>query len=218
MKKAIPYYRVSTQRQGLSGLGLEAQQEAVRTHAARFGMHVIAEFIEVESGRKSKRPVLKLALAECLRHNAVLVIAKLDRLARNVAFIAALMESGVDFIALDCPGASKPMLQMMAVFAEFQRDRISEDTKDALAAAKRRGVRLGRNGSDVLAPKNRKAADDFARTMRPVIDDLRRDGHTTVRQIAKQLKRKRVKTFTRQGKWHVTTVHSLLRRIENLKH
>src|SRR5690606_17857566 len=150
MKKAIPYYRVSTLRQGESGLGLEAQQKAVRDYAARFNFALLPECIEIESGKKNNRPVLHEALAKCKKQNAVLLIAKLDRLSRNVAFIAQLMEAGIDFLAVDNPHANKLMLHIMAAFAEHEREQISKRTKAALASAKNRGVQLGKNGRNVL--------------------------------------------------------------------
>jgi DNA invertase Pin-like site-specific DNA recombinase len=136
----IAYYRVSTDRQGASGLGLEAQRQTVADHVARSGGALMAEFTEIESGARKKRPQLHAALVECQRRKATLIIAKLDRLGRNVAFIAALMESGVEFIAADNPQASRLLLHLLAAFAEHKREQISQRTKDALAAAKRRGV------------------------------------------------------------------------------
>jgi DNA invertase Pin-like site-specific DNA recombinase len=140
MKKGIAYYRVSTDRQGKSGLGLEAQAEAVSNFAEREGYEVVAIFTETESGKKSQRPELLAALAQCRKERATLVIAKLDRLSRNVAFISNLMESRVDFKAVDNPHANRLMVHLLAAFAEHEREQISTRTKDALAAAKRRGV------------------------------------------------------------------------------
>jgi len=141
-QKFIAYYRVSTERQGQSGLGLDAQRTAVLSHITGTS-ELIAEFTEIESGKKNDRPQLAAALASCKKQKAKLIIAKLDRLARNVAFIANLMESGVEFIAADNPHANKLMLHMLAAFAEHEREQISKRTKDALAAAKARGTRLG---------------------------------------------------------------------------
>ena len=142
----IAYYRVSTQRQGASGLGLEAQRSAVLTHLAGSDKTVIEEFVEVETGKGSnaleKRSQLRLALERCRKTGATLLIAKLDRLARNVHFVSGLIETGVDFVAADMPHANKVMIQMHAVMSEWERDQISERTKAALAAAKARGVVL----------------------------------------------------------------------------
>ena len=135
--KYIAYYRVSTARQGQSGLGLEAQQQATAHY------NVISEFTDVESGTKSDRPQLQAALNACKSTGATLLIAKLDRLARNVLFIAQLMESGVEFVCCDMPQANKLTLHMMAAFAEHEARAISDRTKNALASAKRRGKKLG---------------------------------------------------------------------------
>lgn len=143
MQKYISYLRVSTRRQGQSGLGLEAQRAAV--HAQLDNLHqLLGEYVDVESGAKDKnRPQLQLALADCKARKATLIIAKLDRLARNVAFISALMESKVDFIACDMPTANKFQLHIMAAVAEQEHDAISARTKEALAQAKKNGRVLG---------------------------------------------------------------------------
>src|ERR1700732_1524835 len=145
----IAYYRVSTGRQGASGLGLEAQRAAVYRHIG--AGQLAAEYTEVESGKKhTNRPQLLTALQECRRKKATLVIAKLDRLGRNVAFISALMESGADFVCCDNPHANRLMLHMLAAFAAHEREQISQRTKAALAAAKARGVKLGNPCSLIL--------------------------------------------------------------------
>jgi DNA invertase Pin-like site-specific DNA recombinase len=141
MSVFVSYYRVSTDRQGASGLGLEAHRCAVMTYIAGRGK-LAAEFTEIESGRWNDRPELHDALAACQRLRAVLVIAKLDRLARSVSFIANLMDSGVEFVAVDMPQASRLTLHILAAVAEHEREMISARTKAALAAAKVRGVRL----------------------------------------------------------------------------
>ena len=140
----VAYYRVSTKRQGLSGLGLEAQQAAVARHVHLSGATLLAAYTEIETGTHARRPQLTAALALCRAENAVLVIAKLDRLARNVAFTSALMDSGLEFRALDMPLASRLHVHVMSAFAEHEAKLISQRTKDALAAAKARGTRLGR--------------------------------------------------------------------------
>ncbi len=142
MRIFVAYYRVSTDRQRSSGLGLEAQREAVARHVG--AGQIVAEYTETESGKShANRPQLAAALAACRKCRAVLVIAKLDRLGRNVAFISALMESSVDFVCCDNPHATPLLLHMLAAFAEHERGQISERTRAALAAAKARGVRLG---------------------------------------------------------------------------
>src|SRR5262245_21022571 len=145
-------YRVSTDRQGQSGLGLEAQRSAVLNHLDGGSWTMFAEFTEVESGKHADRPQLAAALVACKKHKAKLVIAKLDRLSRNLAFIATLMDSGVEFVAVDNPHANKLTLHILAAVAQHEREMISQRTKDALQAAKARGKRLGNPNSQ--APVN----------------------------------------------------------------
>ncbi|WP_437229457.1 recombinase family protein [Planctomicrobium sp. SH661] len=143
MQKIVAYYRVSTRKQGQSGLGLEAQQLAVEQFAKHSDGKVIASYKEVESGKRKDRPQLAEAVAHARNAGARLVIAKLDRLARNVSFLSALMDAGVDFVACDNPHANRLTIHILAAVAEDEARRISERTKSALAAAKRRGVQLG---------------------------------------------------------------------------
>src|SRR5262245_9850761 len=143
MQRFIAYYRVSTKRQGKSGLGLEAQRDAVQRHVAACGGKLIAEYTEVESGKLKDRPQLAAALSHARGKGATLVIAKLDRLARNVAFTSALMESGADFVCCDVPHANRLTIHILAAVAEDEATRISQRTTAALAAARRRGVKLG---------------------------------------------------------------------------
>ncbi len=214
MKPAIPYYRVSTARQGLSGLGLEAQRKAVRDFAQANKLFLVSEFTEVESGSKSKRPVLQQAIEACHAKDALLLIAKLDRLGRSVVFISKLMASGVEFVAVDNPSANKFMVHIMAAFAEHERDLISTRTREALKAAKLRGVELGINGKYNLSKRNREDSLAFARKMEPVIEELRKRGFTTVRQISAELNRMNVPTYQNRGKrWHLATVHKILKTI-----
>lgn len=141
--KLIGYYRVSTKKQGDSGLGLEAQQAAVKSFAAASGATILAAYTEVESGKLADRPELAKAVAHARRAKAKLVIAKLDRLARNVAFLSALMDSGCEFVACDNPHANRLTIHILAAVAEDEARRISERTKAALTAAKARGTLLG---------------------------------------------------------------------------
>lgn len=144
MDRFVAYYRVSTARQGRSGLGLEAQQASVESFVAREGGELVAPpFVEVESGRKASRPELAKAIAHARRNNARLLVAKLDRLSRNVAFLSQLMEARVDFVAADNPNATRFTVHIMAAVAEEEARAISERTKAALGAAKARGVLLG---------------------------------------------------------------------------
>jgi DNA invertase Pin-like site-specific DNA recombinase len=150
--KFVAYYRVSTARQGRSGLGLEAQQRAVLDHLNGGSWRIVSEHTEVESGKRAdNRSKLAEALAACRVHGAKLIIAKLDRLSRNVAFISALMDSGVDFEAADFPQANRLTIHILAAVAEHEARMISERTKAALAAAKRRGVKTRRHSQRARA-------------------------------------------------------------------
>jgi DNA invertase Pin-like site-specific DNA recombinase len=207
----IAYFRVSTDRQGRSGLGLEAQREAVQRHLASVRGALIAEYTEVETGKRNDRPELRKALADCRRHKAKLVIAKLDRLSRNVAFIAALMDGKTEFIACDNPYATRLTLHILAAVAEHEREMISARTRAALQAAKARGTRLGRNGVERLAPANKAAAIERARELLPVLNDLTAS-RMSARQIAAELARRGIAT-PRGGRWHPMTVARLLSRL-----
>lgn len=217
MKKAIVYYRVSTERQGRSGLGLDAQKSAVEQFVKAFPYEVMNALTEIESRKKDDRPILLQALELCRKYNATLLIAKLDRLGGNVAFIAALLKSKVEFIATDNPNAGKLLVHIMAAFAEHERDMISERTKAALEAAKRRGVELGTNGKYVLSKKNKKNADEFALKMKPIIEKIKNNGTVTVREIVKELNAMHIPTYRNNNtRWHNNTVQNILKRINNL--
>lgn len=209
MTDFVAYYRVSTDRQGASGLGLEAQRRAVADFAAGRG-GILAEFTEVESGRKNDRPELREALAACQRSRALLVIAKLDRLARNVAFIAGLMESGVEFVAVDMPQANRLTIHILAAVAEHEREVISERTRVALAAAKARGVKLGNPAPNIpaaVAARLERMAKAKA-TVTPLIERLRGQG-MSLRAIAADLNERRVPSATGR-QWHASSVRNVL--------
>ena len=179
MKNYITYYRVSTRKQGDSGLGLEGQRVAVErfTHDGE----VIAEFTEVESGSKTDRPQLKLALEAAKKNQATLVVAKLDRLSRNVRFTADLLDSGVDFIACDNPHANRMTIQLLAVFAEQELRMISQRTKAGLEAAKSRGVKLGAASPKysrvyMAGEKRAKRTKPYPVQMTNIITQMRSDG------------------------------------------
>ena len=210
-KQAIAYYRVSTARQGHSGLGLEAQQEAVTQYASNHGYELVKSYTEIESGRKKQRPQLQAAQDACKKQKATLIIAKLDRLARNVHFISTLIEAKVDFVAVDNPQANKLMLHMLAAFAEHESDIIRTRIREALAAAKRRGVHLGRHGK-TLAKQNQQKALTFSISLRPRLEALQSEGITSLRAQAAALNQAQIPSFD-GGKWHKTSVNRVRKRL-----
>jgi DNA invertase Pin-like site-specific DNA recombinase len=210
----ISYLRVSTSEQGESGLGLEAQRQAVRDYLRTVSAELVEEYVEVESGSRKDRQQLALALESCKRRKATLIIAKLDRLARNVVFISSLVEAGVSFVAVDNPHANKLMIHLLAAFAEHERDQISSRTKAALAAAKARGVVLGTYGKEVLSKRNREAAIERARQLAPIISELRKEA-PTIEKLTAAMNERGIPT-PRGGRWHAPTVEAVLRRIRRL--
>lgn len=224
MATIVTYARVSTVRQGHSGLGLEAQQQALSSFAASGGHRVVAAFVEVESGKHADRPELRAALAACRLHRATLCIAKLDRLSRSMLFIAGVMDSGVDFVACDMPAASRISLHIMAAMAEYERDMISQRTKAALAAAKARGVRLGNpNGAAALlagcreasakgGAATRRRADEHAAQVLPLLRRLQADGCDGASALARALNNKGVPTPSGGAVWHAEQVRRVIRR------
>lgn len=218
MKKAIAYYRVSRKRQEMSGLSLEAQQKAVMDFARAWKFEIMKEYQERRSGMKIGHPKLSEALAQCMKQNAVLLIAKLDRLKRNVAFIAALMESRVPFIVVEQPYAEEFELHITAAVAQKEGRDISKRTKDALAAAKRRGTELGKFGRYVQSKRNKKLSFGFALKMKPTIIALVKQGFKSTRAITNELNRREIPTYRDDGsKWHVSTVHNVLKRLNAIK-
>lgn len=216
-KRFVAYYRVSTDRQGRSGLGLDAQREAVRRYLNGGNWELVEEFTEVETGKGSnaldRRPQLRAAIEACKKQKAALVIAKLDRLARNVAFVSALMETGVDFVAADNPHANRLTVHILAAVAEHEREMISERTRAALKAAKSRGIRLGspspQKGAHHAAEARKAAAALFADSMLPMIHGLQNSGLQSLRQIAAALNARGVKA-RRGGEWDAKSVSRIL--------
>jgi DNA invertase Pin-like site-specific DNA recombinase len=216
--KWIAYYRVSTDRQGDSGLGLDAQRKLVGDYLNGGSWTLSAEFTEVESGKRSDRPQLAAALAMAKRLRAKLIVAKLDRLSRNVGFISALMDSGVEFVAADMPHANKMTLQVIAVFAEYERDQISERTRRALAQAKERGTRLGGpkrlEASALGVTVNKANADRFAANVVPIIREIQASGVTTLHGVARALNARGVQS-ARGAPWSAEAVSNILKRTTN---
>jgi DNA invertase Pin-like site-specific DNA recombinase len=223
ISRFVAYERVSTQRQGQSGLGLEAQRKVIEEFAKTRNAAVIGRFTEVESGKNPDRPELAKALHLAKVTGATLVIAKLDRLSRNAAFLLTLRDSGVRFLAVDMPEANDLTVGIMALVAQAEREAISRRTKEALAIAKARGVRLGNpNGAAALRRSEDKGkalrrtgvenADRHAQDLAQVIDDIRARGHTSLRAIASELNARGMLT-RRCGRWHVSNVRNLLARM-----
>jgi DNA invertase Pin-like site-specific DNA recombinase len=214
--KFVAYYRVSTDQQGTSGLGLEAQRASVKTYLDGGPWRLVAEHTEVESGKRADRPELAKALLACRKHKAKLIIAKLDRLSRNLAFIATLMDSGVEFIAVDNPHANKLTIHILAAVAQHEREAISERTKAALAAAKARGKKLG--GPRLAAARRASvkarsaAADAFAANVRPIIEQIRASGVGSLRGVARALNARGVRTARGGSEWTAVQVSDVLKR------
>lgn len=220
--KFIAYYRVSTGKQEASGLGLEAQRKCVADYLNGGRWTLVAELTEVETGKSSTRPQLKQALALCRVHRAKLIVAKLDRLARNVHFLTGLMESGVDFVCCDIPTANKLTIHVLAAVAEAEAEMISIRTKAALEAAKARGVVLGgyregsfpgdsavrgrKLGTKTLEAQAAKRREDLM----PVIEHIKASGITTLRGIAEELNARHIPT-PRGGQWSIVQVFRFLR-------
>jgi DNA invertase Pin-like site-specific DNA recombinase len=226
----VAYYRVSTKRQGQSGLGLEAQKAAVETYLNGGRWKMVADFTEVESGRNNQRPQLAAAFQACRVYKATLVIAKLDRLSRNAHFLLGLKESGVDFVCADMPEANRLTIGILALVAEQEGKAISERTKAALAAAKARGVKLGglgitASGKQQGRPLTSKArlqgnaartaqAAARAQDLKPVIAELQASGIGTLLGIAKALNERGI-TAAQGGAWTATQVGRLLAATSN---
>ena len=218
----VTYLRVSTQKQGQSGLGLEAQRKAVDDYLNGSDWNILEELVEVESGKNSKRPKLLEAIALCKAFGAKLVVAKLDRLSRDAKFLIDLQRSEVDFVAADMPEANKLTIGIMALVAEQEREAISKRTKEALAAAKARGQQLGayrngvfvgRRGTAQDAEKAREARTALFRTRTldklPTLEVVDPDGTLSTRAIASELNRMSVDTVSGKGSWSSNSVRRL---------
>lgn len=217
-KRFISYIRVSTKKQGASGLGLEAQQASIANYIN--GSELVAEFVEIESGKRDERPELLGALKLCELTGATLIIAKLDRLSRNVEFTARLMNSGVEFIACDMPQANKFTVHIMSAVAEQEREAISQRTKAALQAAKARGVKLGtpENLTDEARKRGQEKATLIAsahaqmcaENVWGIIEQLFAEG-PSLRGIARELNERGIKS-ARGGTWTATSVKNIIAR------
>lgn len=211
----ISYLRVSTEKQGESGFGIEAQRTAISQFARHSDASILGEFIEVESGKRNDRPVLQEALRVCRKTKSTLLVAKLDRLSRTVNFLSQLIEAKVDFIAVDNPNANKLMIHVLSAFAEHERDLISDRTRSALSAARARGVTLGNpnlsHARERATAVIKAGALARAKNVLPVISDIQRSGAITMQDIASALNLRGIPT-ARGGKWYPTSVRNVLRR------
>ncbi|MGA0563667.1 recombinase family protein [Ancylobacter sp. VNQ12] len=213
-KRYVAYLRVSTDRQGRSGLGLEAQRAAVAAYLAGGHAGLVGEIVEVESGKRKDRPKLTEAIALCRAHRAVLLVAKLDRLARNAAFLLSLRDAGIEFVACDMPDANRVTVGILAVVAEAEAEMISGRTKAALKAAKERGTVLGgfrgRAATDEDARRARSArtakALGRARDIEPVLSRLDPDRSLSLRELAALLNAEGIPTATGRGQWTAAAV------------
>lgn len=220
--KFVAYYRVSTDRQGASGLGLQAQRDAIHHYLNGGRWSLIGEFTEIESGtrkRLSKRPMLESAVKLCKRERATLIVAKLDRLARDVQFISELLNSQVKFICADAPEADRTFLQMMSVFAEYEGRRIGERTKAALHQLKKQGKKLGSPTPEIGSAAGTKVlveqADAYADRVGPVVREIiKKSGASTLRDIASALQHKGVLTPRGNSEWRPSQVSNLLKRVK----
>ena len=216
--KFVAYYRVSTLRQGQSGLGIDAQRKTVSDFLNGGNWSLVEEFVEVESGSgKKHRPQLEAAIAACKKHKATLIVAKLDRLYRNVHFVTKLMEDTVKFKCCDMPEANNLTIHILAAVAEHEREVISERTKVALAALKARGVELGSPTPEIGSKAGNKAkvekADKYAFNVKPIISSLIESGSaTTLRGIAKALQNRGIKTPRGGEVWHPSQVSNIMKR------
>jgi DNA invertase Pin-like site-specific DNA recombinase len=217
----VSYCRVSTARQGKSGLGLEAQREAVRGYLNGGNWSLVSEFTEVESGKKSERPQLEKALQVCRIYGAKLVIAKLDRLSRDAHFLLGLEKAGVDFVAADMPHANRLTVGIMAMVADEERRMISQRTKAALAAAKKRGVKLGGDRGARLTKVARKAgrdaqairARDRAADLEPIIRELQEVGITSFSGLADAFNERGIPTPRGGAQWTATQIARVAARL-----
>lgn len=223
--QCVAYLRVSTQRQGRSGLGVEAQRESVRQHVAKIGGELVGEFVEVESGRRSDRPELEKAMASVRAKGAAgaLVVARLDRLSRDARFLLGVVDgvgsrASVQFCDLpDVPPGptGRFVVTMLAAAAEMEAGLTSERTKAALAAAKARGVKLGVTGR-ALADRHKADAAERLRPLAPRLQALRAEG-LSIRRIAEQLNYDGIASPGGAGRWRIKNVHAALKRLEAME-
>ena len=216
MKRFISYLRVSTDKQGEHGHGINAQRQAINNYISAQGGDLLEEYVEVESGKRNDRPELHKAISRCQVSRATLIIAKLDRLSRNVAFIANLMDAGIDFVACDNPFATRLTIHILAAIAEHERDMISRRTREALAAAKAKGIILGGNRGGHISDTMRKESiairraksDVYRERVLPTISDLQGKG-LSLGETARKLNKMQIYTV-RGGQWTATAIKRMM--------
>lgn len=221
-RKYVSYLRVSTGKQGRSGLGLEAQRHAVEAYLNGGRWEVVEEFVEVESGKNNSRPMLTEAIELCHAIGATLIVAKIDRLTRNAAFLLSLKDAGVEFVAADMPDANRLTVGIMALVAEQEREAISKRTREALQAAKARGVQLGAYKDGVFVgrvgtPEDARRASqarsekykDCVKSKIPLLRKIDPDSTLSLREIAKRLNDLGVPTISGRGSWSANSVRRL---------
>ena len=219
--KFVLYYRVSTQRQGQSGLGLEAQQSQALQYLQQVNGQAVEEFVEVESGRKDDRPELRRAIELCQAWDATLLVAKFDRLSRDAHFLLGLQKAGIKFIAADNPQANELTVGILALVAQQEAKAISERTKAALAAAKARGVKLGGFKGYYLSDNDRErsteartqAANDKAMRLKPILDRVNPEGSLSLGKVAQVLNQEGVPTLSGRGQWNGKSVQRVYQRL-----
>ena len=217
--KFVAYYRVSTTKQGKSGLGLAAQEQATESYLGKVEGELIGTFTDIESGSKDNRPELQKALRECRLTGAILLIAKLDRLSRNRRFLMELSDSSTDFVCCDMPEANNFTVGLLACLADYERQLISERTKAALQAAKSRGVKLGNPNLHLIRNSDTKAAiksrADIAQKrnteLRQLISEIQANesGQLSLRQISDYLNRAGYRS-ARGGKFHANSIRRIM--------
>ncbi|HEY4246207.1 MAG TPA: recombinase family protein [Lacunisphaera sp.] len=216
--KSVSYFRVSTIRQGESGLGLDGQRDVVRRFVTLHGMESVGEFTEVESGKKTdaERPQLSDALALCKKQGATLIVSKLDRLSRNALFLLQLQQANVDFICCDCPNVDRFTVGILALVAQRERELISERTKSALAQARKRGVRLGTKNPNrqvkLMMEGYQRDRQSFLNRVSPIVQEIKSSGVTTLTEIALCLTRRGIPTRNGKSVWFPSTVKTVVGR------